>query len=667
MAGYPPPYPPPGPPYGNDWKYQRRMMKDQARAQRDLIRAQRDAYRAQLRGMRRGSIVGPILVVTVGIVFLLIQTGRLHHYDFFHWYGHWWPLLIVGVGIILLIEWAFDQNARRNQQPPYYRRTIGGGVIFLLILLVGAGVSFRGFSEGDRGFFPHGFIPNTDDIDQFFGEKHESDQTVDQNFPASASLNVTNPRGDITVSGTSDDNQIHIMLHKKVFSRSDSDAESKAQQLTPQISTAGNVVNISLPTSEGAHADIIITLPAVAPVTVTANHGDVHVNAVKAPVSVTANHGDVELSGISGPVTTHINNGGASFSAHSIAGQITVEGHGHDFTVSDVTGPISFSGELFGATHLEHVRGPVKFHTSRTDFQLGRVDGEVDISPRDELTANAAVGPVVLTTRSRNINLERVAGDLSVTNSNGSVDLTAVAPLGNITVENRHGDINLTVPEQAAFTVQAQASNGELSNEFSLAAQGSDMHKNFSGTVGKGGPLVRLTTSEGDISLKKANLPPLPPLPPPPPISMEPGGASITPSRDGTSIVVNKDGARITKSADGTTVIVRKDGSRFTSSPDGNKVYLGTEGVRVTSSPDGSLVYVGKEGTHFTSSPDGTKVYVGRDGTHIRISPDGARSATGPDHKPLSDSEVQNRLRKAEDQARKELEQHASAASDRNF
>ena len=544
MAGYPPSYPPPQPPYGNDWKYQRRMMKDQARIQRDIMRAQREAYRNQLRGMRRGSIVGPILVIAVGIVFLLVQTGRLHGYDLMSWYGRWWPIILVGVGAVLLIEWAFDQHVHSTQQPPYYRRRVGSGVITLLVILTIAGFSSRGFSEHDRGFFAHGFGINPDNLDEFLGDKHESDQTLDQAFPANASLNLTNPRGDVTVSGTSDDSQLHITLHKQVFSRSDADADSKAQQLSPQIATAGNIVNLSLPALEGARADLIVTLPPTTSVTVTANHGDVHVNAVKAAVNVTANHGDVEFSGITGAVSTHINNGGSSFSAHSITGAVNVAGHGHDLTASDINGTVSFSGELFGTTHLEHIRDSVKFHTSRTDFQLARVDGDVDISPQDELSADAVLGPIVLTTRSRNINLERISGDLTVTNSNGSVDLTLAAPVGNVTVENRHGDINLTVPEQGNFTVHAQSTNGELNNEFSFPTQGSDTHKYFDGTAGKGGPSVHLTTSEGDISLKKGDLPPLPPLPPAPPISMESHGVTIS-DTDGTRVEVNKHGVHI--------------------------------------------------------------------------------------------------------------------------
>ena len=72
MASYPPPPypPPPGPPYGGDWKYQRRILKEQARAQRDIARAQRDAYRYQARSLRRSSILGPLLLITIGILFL---------------------------------------------------------------------------------------------------------------------------------------------------------------------------------------------------------------------------------------------------------------------------------------------------------------------------------------------------------------------------------------------------------------------------------------------------------------------------------------------------------------------------------------------------------------------------------------------------------------------
>jgi len=527
MATNPPPYPPPGPPYGNDWKNQRRMMKEQARAQRDMLRAQAAAYRYRARAQRHGSIVGPLIIIAVGIVFLLVQTGRLSSRQVWDWYGHWWPVLLIGAGVVMFLEWAFDQYIRSSYpSQPVYRRGMGGGVFSLLLLLVIVGIVFNGLRHGDGFFFRHGFHISQDNLDQFLGDKHESDQTIVQPFPAGASFLVNNPRGDVSISGTSDDNQIHVAVHKEVYSRSDSDASSKAEQLNPQVEVSGSNLILTVPSLPGGRADLTIMIPATGSTSVTANHGDVRVSSIRGSVSVTANHGDVDLSAITGPTNTHINNGDSSFSAHSVTGEVVIEGRGQDLTLSDLSGPVSINGDFFGTTHIEHVRGSIRFHSSRTDMQLGRLDGEADISNNADLSVSDAVGPFTISTRSRNITLDRIAGNVSVTNRNGSVNLTSAPPLGNVTIENRNGSVTLTVPEQSSFSVDAETINGDLYNDFSLPTRGTDTHKSFTGTVGSNGPMLRITTSQGDISLKKAAILPLPPTPPEPPkLTLIPPGA----------------------------------------------------------------------------------------------------------------------------------------------
>jgi DUF4097 and DUF4098 domain-containing protein YvlB len=523
MANYPPPYPPPGapggPPYGNDWKYQRRMLKDQARAQRDMFRAQRDAYRYQVRGLRRSSILGPLVLIAIGVIFLLIQTGHLQGYHFWEWYARFWPLLLVGAGVVLLLEWAFDQYTQTDSTQPRYRRRVGGGVFTLLILLGITGIIFSGMREGGRSRLFNGLNINQDNLDEFLGDKHESDQALAQAFPAGASLTVDNPRGDITISGTSDDNQIHVAVHKEVYTRSDSEADTKAQHLSPTLNVSGNNVSLMVPAMDGARADLTITVPANASPTVTANHGDVKINAIKGTVLVTANHGDIGLSAITGDVNTHINNGNNDVSAHSVTGAVTIEGHAHDTTLSDLSGPVTVRGEFFGEAHYEHIRGPIKFHTSRTDFQLARLDGEIEIGSNAELNTSNAVGPLTLTTYSRNITLDRIAGDVFVTNRNGSVDVTSAPPLGNVTIENRNGSVAVTLPEQSSFAYQIDATNGDIESEFNQIKipDGGLQKKTISGTVGNGGQLLHITTSQGDVSLKKASILPLPPTPPMPP------------------------------------------------------------------------------------------------------------------------------------------------------
>jgi DUF4097 and DUF4098 domain-containing protein YvlB len=520
MGNYPPPPypPPPGPPYGNDWKYQRRMLKDQARAQRDILRAQRDAYRFQARGLRRTSILGPLVLITIGIVFLLVQTGHVQGYRFWDWFGRFWPFLLVSAGVVLLLEWAYDQYAQSDSTQPRYRRRVGGGVVTIVAIVAIIGIVSSGVRDGGHTKLLNGWNINQDNLDEFLGDKHESDQTLAQAFPAGATLLVNNPRGDVTITGTSDDNQIHVTVHKEVYTRSDSDADSKAQRLSPDLNANGGNLTLNVRSMDGARADLVITVPAAAATTVNANHGDVKISALKAPVNVTANHGDIELSAITGEITTHINNGGSDLSAHSVTGSLTVEGRGHDSTVSDLSGPLTMRGEFFGDTHFERIRGPIKFHTSRTDFQLGRLDGQIDISNNAALSTSEAVGPLTLTTHSRNITLDRIAGDVSVTNRNGSVDVTSAPPLSNVTVENRNGSVSVTVPEQANFNYQFDATNGDIQSDFSqIKSNEEDNHKNMvNGMIGSGGPLLRITTSQGDVSLKKASIMPLPPMPPMP-------------------------------------------------------------------------------------------------------------------------------------------------------
>jgi DUF4097 and DUF4098 domain-containing protein YvlB len=531
MAGYPPPYPPPG----FDPRDQRRYLRDQARAQvraqRAAFRAQRDQMRYQMRGMRRGSILGPILLIAIGVVFLLIQTGRIDHSRFWGWYGQWWPLLLVGAGMVVLAEWAMDQHLLRDPQRPRYRRSLGGGIFLLMLIFIVTGVIAANMHEFPNGYsklFP-GVHFDQDSLDELFGDKHESDQTLDFAFNAGSSLTVSNPRGDVTIGGTSDDNRIHIAIHKQVYARTDSEADTKAQQLVPSTGSEGSAFNLSMPSLDGARADLVIQVPANAATTVTANRGDIHIASIKAAVNATANRGDIELSAITGATTAHINSGGSSITAHSIDGGLAIQGHAQDLTLSDIAGPVTISGEFFGTTNLEHIDGAIHFHTSRTDLQFARLDGETEISSNG-ISADQVMGPVVLTTGNRNVSLDRVAGNISVTNRNGSIDLTAAPALGSITIEDRNGSVHATMPENAGFSVDAHTTNGDVSTDFPLQTNGSENEKSLVGTVGAGGPLLRINTTNSDVSIHKGDVQPLPATPPAPPkITLAPPAAAKTP------------------------------------------------------------------------------------------------------------------------------------------
>lgn len=536
------------------WRQQQRMAREQAKAQRDAWRAQarmqREQMRWQMRQFRRSSIVGPILLVAIGVVFLLIQTGRVAANQFWNWYGRYWPVVLIGIGVLMVAEWAVDHYVRSGDAPPVRRNV--GGVVFLVILL--AFISFA-YTDARRmnGWFARSFHVNGDNWDEFTGDKHESDMTpIIQNFPEGGSLTVDNPRGDLTVSGTSDDGMIHITGHKEVYADSDSDADQKARTIDPRIVTSGNSIVVNVASEKGCKMDLEITVPASAVVTATANRGELHVRNLKSTVNLTANHGDVDISAITGTANIHINNNDSSLNAHSITGPLNIEGKIDELSLSDVNGAVQMHGDFFGAGRIERIQGPLQMRTSRTEFRFARLDGHVDIDPDHDMTVEEALGPIVLNTRNRDIVMNRVAGDVTINNKNGTVEVGVAQPAGNITITNRSGDVRLSIPEKAGYTVEAETRNGRADNEFALTQNSNGDHRTMSGTINGGGKQIRIQNSESDISINKNSLMPVPPSPPPmPKITMEKApGVPAPPSPpvldvtgdDGSRVIINKNG-----------------------------------------------------------------------------------------------------------------------------
>jgi DUF4097 and DUF4098 domain-containing protein YvlB len=515
MASYPPPPPPPS----YDPRAQRQYYRDQARARRAAFRAQRQQMRYQWHLHRRGSVLGPLLLIAVGVLFWMTENNHISYVSFTQWYGRWWPLMLVAAGVVLLAEWTFDQHQMRDPERAPYRRSIGGGVFLLLVIgIVGmtAQEASKHFVDGGR-FELGGWHFDENDFDALTGDKHESDQAIDLALAPGGAVSVVNPHGDITVNGTSDDGRVHIAVHKQVYAQSDSDAVSKAQQLTPNATYNGTALTITEPSQEGARTDLILTVPAAVPTSVNANHGDVHVASIKAPVTVTANHGEIDLSAITGLATVRINNNGSSISAHSLGGGIAIEGHGQEVTLIDIVGPVTIWGDFFGTTHMEHINGTIHFHTSRAEMQAVRLDGVAEIGRPADLTVDRAVGPFVMTTKNHNVKLDRIAGDISVSDHNGKVELTAAPPLSNINIVDSNGSVNLVLPEHAGFSVQANTTNGEIETGLPISILGGENHRSLNGVVGAGGPTVRITTTNGDISIHKDAVQPLPTNPPAPP------------------------------------------------------------------------------------------------------------------------------------------------------
>jgi DUF4097 and DUF4098 domain-containing protein YvlB len=507
MSSVPPSTPPGGappqyPPYDPKTQYRvyREQQKAAWRAQREAWKAQRYAWKANYVGTygpRVPSIVGPVILIAVGVVAMLIVTGRIGEGSFWTWYSQWWPLLLIVAGLALLGEWALDLH----RKTPVRR---GGSFIGILILLAIIGVGASGWNHMRPWFNQWGDHDNDGLDDSFFNAfglpQHDMDQQVlSSQIPANATVEIQNPRGDVNVT-SGDGPNIEVRAHAVAFANSDIDAAKIFASEAAHVTVSGGAVLVKSDSNNDGRLNITVTVPKSARVTINAAKGDVTAAGLGSGVSVTAQHGDVHLSAISGSVLMHFSGGKHDFSAHQVNGDLTADGDCNDLTLSEIKGKITQSGEILGDVHIENVTGPIHLHTTVTDLQVAGLPGDITLNS-DDLRVSEAKGTVHVITRSKDVDLNQIYGDTTVEDRDGTI---SVEPAGAYAVDakNGKGDIELTLPPNASATVDGRSRNGDIVTEFALPVIGQE-NKTVNGRIGAGASKIVLSADNGDVRIKK--------------------------------------------------------------------------------------------------------------------------------------------------------------------
>ena len=493
-GGGQPPYPPYDP--KTQWRVYREQQKAAWRAQREAWKAQRYAAKSSYVGVygpRVPSVVGPIILVAVGVVALLVYSGHISAGDFWTWYGHWWPLLLIGAGLALLGEWALDLK----RETPVRR---GGSFVGIIILLALLGFGAAGWDK--LGPWRADWGNHGDDFFNSFGlpERDNEQQALSAQIAANSTVEIQNPRGDVSVAA-GDGPTIEVQAHEVAYASSDADAKKIFDAEAAHLTVSGSAVLVKADSSSSGRLNLTVTVPKNAKVTVDSGKGEVTAAGLGTGINVTA-RGDVHLNTIAGPVEVRFSNGKHDFSAHDIQGDVTSDGDLNDLTLSEIKGTITQNGEILGDVHVETASGPIHLHTSITDLQVASLPGDLTLDS-DDLRIVESKGLVHLVTHAKDVDLSQVSGDSYVEDRDGRI---AVAPAGNFNVEakNNKGDIELTLPPNASALVNGRTRNGDVVSDFGLTTSG-DENKTLTGRIGSGAAQITLITDNGDLRVKRGS------------------------------------------------------------------------------------------------------------------------------------------------------------------
>jgi DUF4097 and DUF4098 domain-containing protein YvlB len=447
----------------------------------------------------RRSFSGPIVLISVGTVFLLGTMGVLDWHNLGRWFAHYWPVLLIIAGVIKLVEYqqAQKQGTRASG--------LGAGGIFLMIAIIVVGLIATQASHLNWGQLKDQIDINNDGDFPMFGSKYSFDDQLDQAFPAGASLHVTNTRGAVNISA-SEDNQIRVVVHKRISAENQEEADKWNAGTKPQITSSGSVVTLNA-NNQGAGdhwvaADLDISMPRKAAVVVSTHYGDVSVIGREGDLDITSQKGDVTTTDITGKVGLKLDHSSARIS--QVTSDVSIDGRSNDVSIEEVKGAVHLDGEFMESVKLAKISQPVTFKSSRTDMDFSRLDGDLDLDSGD-LQASDVIGPLRLNTRSKDIRLTGVSGDVRLQDENGSVELR-MNKLGSMQVDNRKGDIQIYVPDKAGFQLDARARNGEVQSDFDqLKIDNTNDQAIATGTVGGGGPRLVVNNEHGTIEIRKAS------------------------------------------------------------------------------------------------------------------------------------------------------------------
>jgi hypothetical protein len=285
-------------------------------------------------------------------------------------------------------------------------------------------------------------------------------------------LDLTTGSGDVQVrTGNASRVQVtgHIRASEKWFGGDNNLAEKiRRLETNPPIQQNGNDIRIGHIDDPELRHNISISYDVVVPtetdLRMQSGSGDQRVEGIRGPLEVSSGSGGLKISSIGDRV--HAETGSGDIDINRVKGNVHAKTGSGSIDASDIAGAFEANSGSGRITLQQTAPGSVRVDTGSGGMELHGVDGSLE--------AKAGSGTI---------------------QAEGS-------PTGAWTVHTGSGEVNLKLPSNAAFDLDAHTSSGSISIDQPHTVQGSVGRKEVRGRVGGGGVPVEVETGSGDIQIR---------------------------------------------------------------------------------------------------------------------------------------------------------------------
>jgi hypothetical protein len=205
---------------------------------------------------------------------------------------------------------------------------------------------------------------------------------------------------------------------------------------------------------------------------------------------------------------------GGQADIHTASGEINVEGLSGAVALGSVSGDVrasDLSGGLTvsttsGEVNLNDIAGKLDVGTISGDVKLedGKVDGATVNTTSGEIELDGVAGALKVTSVSGDVKVREARdGRIELATTSGEIEYDGSLASGSTNSLNSiSGDVQLHLPEESSFRLNASSVSGDVSSEFDLQ-DSEQARRSLSGTTGDGSATLTIETTSGDIGVER--------------------------------------------------------------------------------------------------------------------------------------------------------------------
>jgi len=466
--------------------------------------------------MRRGSVIGPLILIGLGVLFLFRNLWP--DIPLVDMISRFWPFLLIAWGGIRLVEILFWSMTGK----PLPRNGVSGGewALIFVICIVGATM----YTAHNHSWFPTRDVLRR--VMLPMGEGHDyTFAPVEKPCAKNCRIVIEAFRGNAKITGSAD-MTVKASGQETVRAFQQADADNANKQTPLELIQQGDSIIVRTNQDKVSdrvqpNADLDISIPEGSSIEAHGRYGDFDIQGVNGTVNINSENAGVRLENLGGNVLVDTRRSDI-IRAVDIKGSVELKGRGDDVELRNIAGLVAVNGVYVGEIQLSNLAQPLHWEEPQNSLSFEKLPGQIRVS-RGDFTGDNVVGPIRLKAHSSDVQLSNFTQSLDLTLDRGDIDLKPGKNLPKMEVHTRSGDISLALPPGAKFDLRASTQRGDADNEYGdpLSEEEAGHGNAISGSTGAG-PQLRLDTGRGSINVRKASgeetttFPDIPSTPAPP-------------------------------------------------------------------------------------------------------------------------------------------------------